>query len=152
MFDGSRQTSSLLLKLHHARPVTPFLQTKTSILHSGAGAGDEDEQKKEMGFKTVLMDSCQVSLSPLGSRLSGCFTERAPPVFIEADAYTVFVCCHYKVSNNMIIFSFFLAVLPAGAVVVARSSAVASTNTVPLSDDRHLHWPDPHFRLPSPPL
>lgn len=42
-------------------------------------------------------------------------------------------------------FFFFLAVLPAGAVVVARSSAVAPTNTVPLSDDRHLHRPDPHL-------
>lgn len=48
-------------------------------------------------------------------------------------------------------FAFFSAVLPAGAVVVARSSTVASTNTVPLSDNRHLHRPDSYLWLPPPP-
>lgn len=45
----------------------------------------------------------------------------------------------------------FLAVLLAGSVVMAWSTIVASSDTVPPGYDRHLHRPDPHLRLPSSP-
>lgn len=50
----------------------------------------------------------------------------------------------------MTISVFIFVVLPAGTVVVAGSTTVATTSAVPFSDDRHLHGPEPHFRLPPP--
>lgn len=57
---------------------------------------------------------------------------------------------HLSVDRNyyiiiIIIYMCFSAVLPAGTVVMARSPAVASAHTVPLSDDCHLHRPEPHI-------
>lgn len=40
---------------------------------------------------------------------------------------------------------FFLAVLPAGTLVVAWSAAVAPADSVPASHDRHLHGLDSHL-------
>lgn len=52
----------------------------------------------------------------------------------------------------MTILLFFLTVLLAGTLVVAWSTAVAPTDSVPVSHDRHLHGLDTHLRLPPPPL
>lgn len=105
------------------------------------------------------MDSCQASLSPLGSRLSGhpmfhlkglCLVEVE---LCKTCCICSLFCSNYKATNNIItIFLFFLAVLPAGTVVMAWSAAVAPADTVPLSHDRHLHRPDPYLWLPSPPF
>lgn len=137
MFDGSRQTTSHLIKLHPARPVTPFLQTQTSILHCRTVAGDEDEQKEEIGFLYGVNGLVRSPSFP-----SGYQTEWMSYVCI----YSLF-CSNYKATNkynNNIVIPFF-AVLPAGTVVMAWSTAVAATDAVPLSHNRHLHRPYPHL-------
>lgn len=150
---GPKKTTCHLFKLHHVCLLTPGLQTEAPCFTVELVM--DKRRKMEIWWCWWTRAKCLFPLFPYSTKH-------------QQDTLDIYICILQRFCCSKFLYftsyfnhiaippkkrhAYFLAVLLAGSVVMAWSTTVASSDTVPLGHDRHLHRPDPHLWLPSSPV